>query len=372
MNALVVGGGIGGLATALALTRGGVSVHVVEKSAAWDVYGVGIIQPGNALRALDQLGLADACVAAGHPIRGDRTTLADGVTVLAEHDWPSASPRLPPGNGIPRPKLHEILVSATLDAGAEVSTGITCASFEPRPGGVEVEFSDGTRRVYDLVVGADGLRSQTRTEAFDPSLAPSLTGQVCWRCNLPRLAELDRIWVFVGPHANAGLVPLGEELMYMFTIETPPPDQAERIEALGLAGAYRERLGSFAGPIAELRELIVDDQQVVLRPIESIVVAAPWHRGRIVLVGDAAHGMTPHCGQGAAQAIEDGIVLAEELASGKQVEDALAAYTARRYERCVTIAEGSALIGRWEQDRSLPIDPDAVRLQVAMAAAQPL
>src|SRR5665213_2790388 len=133
MNALVVGGGIGGLATALALTRGGVSVHVVEKSAAWDVYGVGIIQPGNALRALDQLGLADACVAAGHPIRGDRTTLADGVTVLAEHDWPSASPRLPPGNGIPRPKLHEILVSASSVADTRISWSLGRGM--PFPGG---------------------------------------------------------------------------------------------------------------------------------------------------------------------------------------------------------------------------------------------
>ena len=92
---------------------------------------------------------------------------------------------------------------------------------------------------------------------------------------------------------------------------------------------------------------------------------APWHRGRVVLVGDAAHGMTPHCGQGAAQAVEDGIVLAEELARGRRVDTAIQAYSERRFARCRAIAEGSASIGRWEQDRSLPIDPDAVRYEVA-------
>ena len=372
MNVLVVGGGIGGLATTLALRRKGLDVEVVEKNPAWDVYGVGIIQPGNALRALDLLGLADACVERGHPIRGDRTTLADGVTVLAEHDWPPVSERLPPGNGLPRPILHEILTSSTLEAGADVKTGVTFTAIGQRRDCVDVEFSDGTRRTYDLVVGADGLYSQTRAVVFGPGVDPTFTGQVCWRYNLPRLRGLDRIWVFVGPQSNAGLVPLGDDLMYVFTIEAPAPDQADRIGALGPAAVYRERLGPFSGAIAELRELIVDDDAVVLRPIDTVLVPAPWHRGRVVLVGDAAHGMTPHCGQGAAQAVEDGIVLAEELARGHGVDTAIQAYSERRFARCRAIAEGSASIGRWEQDRSLPIDPDAVRYEVAAVASQPL
>jgi len=109
-----------------------------------------------------------------------------------------------------------------------------------------------------------------------------------------------------------------------------------------------------------------------VRPIENIIVPAPWHRGRIVLVGDAAHGATPHCGQGAAQAIEDGIVLAEELAKDVAVPDALEAFTARRYERCRAIVEGSERVGEWEQDHSLPIDPDATRNAVVMAASAPI
>lgn len=255
------------------------------------LYGVGIIQPGNALRALDVLGLAEACVEAGHPIRGDRTWLADAETQLAAHEWPPLVARLPPGNGLTRPKLHVILTSRTLESGADVRTGVTFSEIVPDNDQVDVAFTDGERPA---------------------------------------------------------------------------------IKREGAAAVYRRRLTPFAGPVAEVRERIVDDAAVVLRPIENIIVPAPWHRGRIVLVGDAAHGATPHCGQGAAQAIEDGIVLAEELAGDVSIGAALEAFSARRYERCRAIVEGSEMVGKWEQDHSLPIDPDATRNSVIMTASAPI
>jgi 2-polyprenyl-6-methoxyphenol hydroxylase-like FAD-dependent oxidoreductase len=372
MRVLVIGGGIGGLSTTLALRREGFDVDVVERDPEWGVYGVGIIQPGNALRALDSLGLAAACVAAGAPIRGDRTWLADGETPIAAHEWPPLVDHLPPGNGLTRPKLHEILTSATLASGAEVRTGVTFSELVASDDHVEVSFTDGERGQYDLVVGADGLYSKVREEVFGSDLKPRFTGQVCWRYNLPRIEGLEEIWMFFGPDGSAGFVPLGQELMYILTIETPMADQKAAIERGGAAAVYRRRLAPFAGPVAEVREQIVDDEAVVLRPIENIILPMPWHRGRILLVGDAAHGATPHCGQGAAQAIEDGIVLAQELARDVAVPDALEAFTARRYERCHAIVEGSERVGRWEQDHSLPIDPDAARNAVIMTASAPI
>jgi len=372
MKVLVIGGGIGGLSTTLALRRQEIDVDVVERDPEWGVYGVGIIQPGNALRALDSLGLAEACVRAGHRIVGDRTWLADGETKIAEHQWPALVEHLPPGNGLTRPKLHEILTSRTLESGAEVRTGVTFTELAPSESQVDVTFTDGQRRHYDLIVGADGLYSKVRERVFGPDLKPRFTGQVCWRYNLPRIEGLEEIWMFFGPDGSAGFVPLGQDLMYILTIETPMPDQKGAIEREGAAAVYRRRLEPFAGPVAEVRELIADDDAVVLRSIENIIVPAPWHRGRIVLVGDAAHGATPHCGQGAAQAIEDGIVLAEELAKDIPVTEALEAFGARRYERCRAIVEGSELVGKWEQDHSLPIDPDATRNAVVMTAAAPI
>jgi 2-polyprenyl-6-methoxyphenol hydroxylase-like FAD-dependent oxidoreductase len=372
MKVLVVGGGIGGLSTTLALRREGFEVDVVERDPGWGVYGVGIIQPGNALRALDRLGLAEACVDAGHPIRGDRTWLADGETAIAAHDWPPLVEHLPPGNGLTRPKLHEILTSRTLESGADVRTGVTFSEVATADDHVEVTFTDSERRQYDLVVGADGLYSKVREVLFGSEPRPRFTGQVCWRYNLPRVEGLEEIWMWFGPDGSAGFVPLGEDLMYILTIETPIPDWRAAIDREGASAVYRRRLASFAGPVATVREQIVEDDAVVVRPIENIIVPAPWHRGRIVLVGDAAHGATPHCGQGAAQAIEDGIVLAEELAKDLPVTEALEAFTARRYQRCRAIVEGSERVGQWEQDHSLPIDPDATRNAVLMAASAPI
>jgi 2-polyprenyl-6-methoxyphenol hydroxylase-like FAD-dependent oxidoreductase len=372
MKVLVVGGGIGGLSTTLALRGQGFEVDVVERDPGWGVYGVGIIQPGNALRALDSLGLAAACVEAGAPIRGDRTWLADGETPIAAHEWPPLVDRLPSGNGLTRPKLHEILTSRTLASGADVRTGVTFTEFRPSDEHVDVAFTDGERRRYDLVIGADGLYSKVREVLLGPNVKPRFTGQVCWRYNLPRIDGLEEIWMFFGPDGSAGFVPLGEDLMYILTIETPIPDWRDAIERDGAAAVYRQRLAPFSGPVADVREQIVDDDAIVVRPIENIIVPAPWHRGRIVLVGDAAHGATPHCGQGAAQAIEDGIVLAEELAKDVPVTEALEAFSARRYKRCRAIVEGSEKVGQWEQDHSLPIDPDATRNAVIMTASAPI
>ena len=372
MKVLVIGGGIGGLSTTLALRRQGFDVDVVERDPEWGVYGVGIIQPGNALRALDSLGLAEACVEAGSPIRGDRTWLADGQTLIAAHEWPALVEHLPPGNGLTRPKLHEILTSRTLASGADVRTGVTFTEINPSDDHVDVAFTDGDRRQYDLVVGADGLYSKVRDRVFGSELMPRFTGQVCWRYNLPRLEALEEIWMWFGPDGSAGFVPLGEDLMYILTIETPVPDWRAAVQRDGAAAVYRHRLAPFAGPVADVRGQIVDDDAVVLRPIENIIMPAPWHRGRIVLIGDAVHGATPHCGQGAAQAIEDGIVLTEELARDVPVTGALDAFTARRYERCRAIVEGSEKVGQWEQDHSLPIDPDATRNAVIMTASAPI
>jgi 2-polyprenyl-6-methoxyphenol hydroxylase-like FAD-dependent oxidoreductase len=372
MRVLVVGGGIGGLCATLSFRRVGFEVDVVERDPQWGVYGVGIIQPGNALRALDALGLAQACVEAGTPITGDRTWLADGQTLLAANDWPALVSQLPPGNGLTRPRLHEILTSRTLDSGADVRTGVTFSELNQAGEHVEVSFTDGEQRRYDLVVGADGLYSQVRQAVFGSEPQPRFTGQVCWRCNLPRLDDLHEIWLQVGPDGSAGLVPIADDLMYILTIEKPIPDLKHEIERDGQAAVYRRRLEPFAGPVGEVRELLTDDDAIVLRPIENIIVPAPWYRGRVVLIGDAAHGATPHCGQGAAQAIEDAIVIAEELAKDVARADALASFTERRFERCRTIVEGSERVGQWEQDRSLPIDPDATRNSVLMAAAAPI
>ncbi len=369
---LVVGGGIGGLSATIALRQAGFDVDVVEKNPAWDVYGVGILQPGNALRALNELGLAREAVAQGHPMYGDTTWTADAKTLIADHDWPPLVEGLPPGNGITRPRLHRIFQTHSLASGADIRTGVTFTSLRDESDRVSVDFTDGESRSYDLVVGADGLYSQVRETVFGSNLKAKYTGQVCWRYNLPRIDGLDKIWVYLGTTGTAGFCPLAADLMYILTIEKPPEGAPIRLDKQGIAAIYRERLAQFGGPVAEHRELIVDDDAVVYRPVENVLVPPPWYRGRIVLIGDAAHATSPQCGQGAAQAIEDAIVLRQELCRDQPLEAALDSYMERRYERCRMIVEGSETIGRWEQDHSLPINPDEVRFGVTMAAMAPI
>jgi 2-polyprenyl-6-methoxyphenol hydroxylase-like FAD-dependent oxidoreductase len=369
---LIVGGGIGGLSTAIALRRAGIEVDVVEVNPRWDVYGVGIIQPPNAIRALAMLGLAEACVAAGHAMEGSRSHDSQG-NVLADIDFERpAGMTFPMMNGLARPQLHRILSNATLEAGANVRTGVTFSSIEHDPDGVGVTFTDSTSGRYDLLVGADGINSAVRRDVFGEEPAPTPTGQVVWRYNLPRYPGLTRLWMFDGARGRAGFVPLAEDLMYVLLVEKPPEDEPARPPEERLAEVFRERLGEFGGPVAEVRDQIVDPAAVVLRAVESIFLPPPWYRGRVLLIGDAAHATSPHVGQGAAQAIEDGVVLAEELASPKALAQALEDFMARRYERCRIVVEGSLQIGRWEQEGARDVDYAGTVKRITDAVAAPL
>ncbi|HWH95438.1 MAG TPA: FAD-dependent monooxygenase [Baekduia sp.] len=370
-KALVVGGGIGGLSAAIALRGIGVDVDLVEKNPRWDVYGVGIIQPPNALRALDAFGLAEACIAAGHPILGGRNHLADG-TVVANDDYPSVDPRFPPMNGLTRPALHEILKARVSDEGVAVRLGEVVSHLTQRADGVTVAFSDGAVEDYDLVVGADGLYSQIRAMLFGDELRPRYTGQTAWRYNLPRIDGLDRVHVYIGGEAGtAGLCPLSESLMYVLYITKWPQDRL-KIPPEELPSLMRSRLEIFGGEIADVRDQITDPEGVVFRPVDNILVPRPWYRGRVLLIGDAAHGTSPHAGQGAAQAVEDAVVLAQELERGGGVDAVLERFMDRRFERCKAVVDLSASIGAWEQNPDPSIDPNAIRHELIALCAQPV
>jgi 2-polyprenyl-6-methoxyphenol hydroxylase-like FAD-dependent oxidoreductase len=379
---LVVGGGIGGLAATIQLRKQGVEVDLVELNPKWDVYGVGIIQPGNAIRALDQLGLADQAIAAGFAMDGDRFSLADG-TVLAENEFPrAAGPDYPALNGITRTKLHEILTTAVRESGATLHLGLTIATLTQDADGVDVTFTDGTTGRYDLVVGADGISSQVRSMVFLDAPAPEYTGQVVWRYNLPRPPEADRLWMFASRTRKAGLVPLSPDLMYLLMIESVAgagdvrlgADASLRLPEDRLAEILRERLAEFGGAIAQVRDQITDASQVVYRPVYAVLVDRPWFRGRVALIGDAAHATSPHVGQGAAMALEDAIVLAQETttAGPGELPTALERWMDRRFDRVKTICDISRQIGAWEVEGNLEGDFVGLTVQSVVTTAAPI
>ncbi|HEY2604313.1 MAG TPA: FAD-dependent oxidoreductase [Thermoleophilaceae bacterium] len=369
---LIVGGGIGGLSAAIALRRAGIEAEIVELNAEWSVYGVGIIQPGNAIRALAALGLGEQVIDAGFPFEGSRFHTSDGQTIADLPFERVAGPEYPPMNGITRPRLHEILTSTARQLGTTVRLGQTVDRLDDTGDKVEVSFSDGSNDSFDFVIGADGIHSLVRRLVFDAELRPSFTGQVCWRYNVPRPPEVDRLFMFVGRDGKAGCVPLAPDLMYILLIEQPPPGE-ERVEDDRLAEVMRERLAEFGGVIGEMRDQHVkENSQVVLRSVQSVLAPRPWYSGRIALIGDAAHATSPHVGQGAAMAIEDALVLAEELASDKPLDDALASFDARRYERCKFIYDVSKQIGQWEIERKHDADFAGLTMQSTLVTAEPI
>jgi 2-polyprenyl-6-methoxyphenol hydroxylase-like FAD-dependent oxidoreductase len=368
---LIVGGGIAGLVNAAALRRAGIQVELVEANPKWDVYGVGIIQQGNALRAYAMAGLVDRILADGYSFNAARFYDSQGNQVVEIPQPLIAGPQYPGANGISRPRLHTILQEAVHEAGVPVRLGMTISAFEQSDDAVKVEFTDGSSDHYDLMIGADGLRSLVRKLAFGAEHQPVYTGQTVWRYNLPRHPDVTTLQLYTGTSGKAGFCPLASDLMYIFMTESPPGDTWPWRDD-DLAVAFRERLAEFGGLIAETRELITDSSKVVYRPFEAILMPPPWYRGRIVLIGDAAHATTAHIAQGAGMAVEDAVVLAEELSRDQTPAAALASYQQRRYERCKALVEISLEIARSERERDTSVNGAALIGKSLQIASQPL
>jgi 2-polyprenyl-6-methoxyphenol hydroxylase-like FAD-dependent oxidoreductase len=352
---LIVGGGIGGLVAAVALRQKApdLDVEIVEVNSKWDVYGVGIITLANSLRALAAVGLADKVLAAGYGM--DKVDFFDGEGNFL-HSVPQprlAGPQYPSANALTRPRLHAILQEAVHAAGVPVRLGVTVAELRQTAEAVEVTFTDDTRDRYDLVIGADGIRSLVRQLVFGPQYQPRFTGQMIWRCNVPRPPAVTNFQMFHGMSGNkAGFVPLAPDLMYIFLTEKPKPGAETKIPEAHLAEAFR------------------DPSQIVYRPFEEILLPPPWYRGRVVLIGDAAHAMSAHVAQGAAMAIEDAVVLAEEVTTKPTLQEALNGYMARRYERCKAQVEIARELARGEMENDRTVDvPGLTRKSMEIAAA---
>lgn len=367
---LIVGGGVGGLCAAIALGRQGVAIDLVELKSEWTVYGVGIIQQSNVVREMAKLGLIDAYLDAGIAFEDVVIYGDEGQQIVRIPGQRLAGPEYPANVGISRRALHKVLSESAIASGAQVRLGLSVEALDQDEAGVDVLFTDGSRGRYDLVIGADGLYSKVRSLVFGDRYQPRFTGQAVWRYNFPRAAQLDHLASYQCAAGNAGLVPLADDLMYLFVTSHEPGNPWMETETL--AEQMRQRLDGFGGLIGELRELITDSNEVVYKPLEAVFVSEPWYRGRVVIIGDAAHATTPHLGQGAGMAIEDAVVLSEELASDGDLEQQLQRFMARRFERCKFIGESSLLAGEKEMQRDQSFDRIGLVKRMLEVTAQPI
>jgi salicylate hydroxylase len=347
---VIAGAGIGGLTAAIALAQDGHDVTVLEQAGALGAVGAGVTLAPNAMRAYAHLGLAGAITKAGvEPARQRVQHWQDGRVLVALERGDSMR-RLygAPYIYIHRADLHALLAEALRSTGnGTLMLGCAAQSAEAEEHGACVTLAGGERVTGDIVVGADGVKSALR-KAFDPG-PPYFTGHIAWRAIVPvtspALAELASYpGIHIGPGRMAVRYPVRGEKFLNLVFFARKDGWAE--EGWAIPGRLEEVRASFAGWSPEVAALVdaIDERQLFKWGIFAHQKLDSWVRqGRITLLGDAAHAMTPFLGQGAACAVEDAVILARCLRADAAPAAALARYEAARRERCAFIqAESNA------------------------------
>lgn len=349
MRAILIGGGIGGLAAALALARRGVSVTVLERSPVLGEAGAGLQLGPNATRVLFELGLGETLVAKAFApeaaeIRAatdQRLLLRNALGATAEARW--GAPYLQ----LHRADLQALLHDAVLAAGCAVRLGASVLRIEQDTDRVRVILSDGTALEADLAVGADGVRSGVRQALFGDG-APRFTGQVAWRGVVPvdrlppgTVPPVAAVWAGPGRHFVHYYVRGGQAVNFVGVVE-----RDWREESWTEPGDPAELQADFAGWPPVVRAICA----AATSPFRWALFDRPplpaWTKGRVTLLGDAAHPMLPFLAQGAAMAIEDAAVLSHRLEGASDVPQALKAYEQDRLARTRRVQAASRFNAR--------------------------
>ncbi len=361
VEAVIIGGGIGGLAAAVALRRAGRDVVVCERAATLDPTGAGLSLWPNAIKALDHLGLGETIRALGAPEQGGgiRNSYGDMLLSLSTDDL--ARRHGAPTVVVHRADLQQVLRDA-LPRGT-VRFGASCEALAQDATGVDMRFADGSCLRAALVVGADGLRSVVRAALFGAA-PPRYRGYTAWRGVTAFPHDQLRPGESWGCRLEFGQAALAGGRVYWFAAANAPEGAPD-----GPNGRKRDildRFGSWHDPIPAI--IAATEEGAILR--NDIYDRPPlkrWSVGRITLLGDAAHPMAPNLGQGACQALEDAVALGRCLRENNDISRALRRYERERAPRANMIARRSRLIGRVAQwDNTL-----ACQVRDAMLRALP-
>ena len=348
-NVLIVGSGAAGCAAAILFARDGAAVDLIEVKPDLSALGSGITVQGNALRVLRQLGVWNEVASAGYAFNTVGLRTPDGTLLVEMEDVRTGGPDLPATVGMYRPELARILTEAAVAAGGKLRYATTVQSLAQDPDGVDVTFSDGTSSRYDLVIGADGVRSQVRS-LLGIELETRPTGMGIWRVFTSRPDSVTRTDLYYrGACYIAGYCPTADDSLYAYLVEDAQ-DRAQ-LSADQQLGIMRELASHYHGPWDDIRAVMTDPSRINYTWFESHLLPPPWNRGRVVLIGDAVHTCPPTIAQGAALALEDAAVLADVLLAADDLDQAtFDAFTGRRYDRVKTVVEESVQLGQWMLD----------------------
>jgi len=368
----IAGSGVSGLGAAIQLAKAGVEVDVFEAKPELSALGSGISLQGNALRVFDALGAWDDIRAAGFPFEGlNLRAPGPGAPIVAElPDVKTGGPDYPAAMGMPRPALARILLDHAERAGARIRFGAKVTGVAQTSDAVEVLVDDESVGVYDLLIGADGLNSAVR-ELIGIEAKPEPTGMGIWRSFVSRPAEVLRSELYYGgPVYIAGYTPTGDDTMYAFLVE-----KAQDRFGISDEDATRimlEESRAYDGPWNSIRADLERGAHANYTWFTQHIVEEPWNRGRVVLIGDAAHSCPPTIAQGAAQGLEDALVLTELLTARDRIDQQLwDEFHARRLPRAKSVVEASVQLGRWQLDGVRDADVAGLMFGIAHQMAVP-
>jgi 2-polyprenyl-6-methoxyphenol hydroxylase-like FAD-dependent oxidoreductase len=358
---LVVGAGIAGLATAVALQRAGLDVTVIEERTDTSS-GAGISIWPNALAALDEIGLGDAVRAAGGRVTAGAMRWRDGTWLRRPSPQRLVNALGEPLVVIRRSALTAVLASALADG--TVRHGVRADGFAATADGVRITLADGSVRTVRAVVGADGTRSVVARHLNGP-LTDRYVGYTAWRGVAECTIDPEVSGETLGPGAEFGHVPLGDDRTYWFATERAPEGQ----RSPGGELAYlTTKFATWAAPVPDVLAATAADS-VLRNDLYDREQAAQWSRGRVVVVGDAAHPMRPHLGQGGCQGLEDAAILARFVAGSGDVATAFARFAAFRAPRVRRLVRESVLLGRIVNLRPSALSALASRASVLVPEA---
>ena len=348
MKAIVIGAGIGGLSAAIALRRAGVEALVFERTRELKELGAGLSLTANATKALNGLGLTDALRGIGIPIGVAEIRAWRGEVLSRIPTWQLDEKMGARSAAVHRADLQGALLRELGDEA--VRLGAACRGFEQEGEGVRAFFDDGTEVRADLLVGADGLRSTIRRGLLGDG-NPRYAGYTAWRAVVAPEDELvpaDEAWEVWGRGVRFICTQIGRGRVY-WAVSKNAPEGEHDVSTGAAKDALLELCAGWVEPVEEL--IAATEKATILRTdiYDRDPVRKRWGKGRVTLLGDAAHPMTPDLGQGACQAIEDALALVECLEERENIEAALELYEARRTRRTAALVRGSRRVGRIAQ-----------------------
>ena len=368
----IVGSGIAGLAAGIQLAKAGVEVDLFEAKPELGLGGSGISLQGNALRVFDALGAWDEIRAAGFAFEGlNLRAPGPGAPVVAAlPDVKTGGADYPAAMGMPRAALARILFTHAEKAGVRAVFGARVTSVESDADGVEVFIDGETAGTYDLLIGADGLNSTVR-DLIGIDTKPVKNGMGIWRTFVSRPPEVDKTELYYGgPVYIAGYTPTGQDSMYAFLVEKAQDRSAVTDEEATRIMVEESR--AYDGPWNAIRADLEAAAHANYTWFTSHIVPGRWNRGRVVIIGDAAHSCPPTIAQGAAQGLEDAFVLTELLTTRTAVdEDLWDEFHRRRLPRATAVVEASTRLAQWQIDGDRDADAGGLIFGIAQMMAQP-